>query len=82
VYEYPLQAGLDFIIMVCDGIWEKKTNEEMVAWVYEQFKGNKNTANLQQIITDLLQKECLSPDYTQTGGIGCDNMTAMIIVFK
>ena len=54
VYEYPLQAGLDFIIMGCDGIWEKKTNEEMVAWVYEQLKGNKKTADLKKIITDLL----------------------------
>ena len=34
VYEYPLQAGAVFIIMGCDGIWEKKSNEEMVAWVY------------------------------------------------
>ncbi len=25
--------NLDFIIMGCDGIWEVKTNEDMVKWV-------------------------------------------------
>lgn len=27
----------DFIIMGCDGIWEKWSNEEMVEWVYERY---------------------------------------------
>ena len=26
----------DFIIMGCDGIWETKTNEEMVEYIYER----------------------------------------------
>jgi serine/threonine protein phosphatase PrpC len=26
---------LDFILMGCDGVWERKTNEEMVEWVYK-----------------------------------------------
>jgi len=30
-----LEKGIDFILMGCDGIWEKKSNEEAVAWVYE-----------------------------------------------
>lgn len=25
--------NIDYIIMGCDGIWEIKTNQEMVAWV-------------------------------------------------
>ena len=33
-YEYDLEPDTDFIIMGCDGVWEKKSNEEMVAWVY------------------------------------------------
>lgn len=30
VFEYDMPADLDFIIMGCDGVWEQKTNEEMV----------------------------------------------------
>lgn len=50
--------------MGCDGIWEKKSNEEMVAWVYSKLGKNRKTANLEGIITELLQKECLSEDHT------------------
>lgn len=34
-YEFELEKGIDFILMGCDGIWEKKSNEEAVSWVYE-----------------------------------------------
>ena len=34
-YEFDLEKGIDFILMGCDGIWEKKSNEEQVKWVYE-----------------------------------------------
>jgi len=63
-YEYPLPEDADFIIMGCDGIWEKKSNEEMVDWVYGKLGKNKKSADLQAIITDLLQKECLSEDHS------------------
>lgn len=81
-YEYELVPNADFIIMGCDGIWEKKTNEEMVEWVYSKLGKNKKNANLEAIITELLQKECLSEDHTQSNGLGCDNMTAILIVFN
>ena len=29
-YEFDLDKGIDFILMGCDGIWEKKSNEEAV----------------------------------------------------
>lgn len=33
-----LEAEDDFIIMGCDGIWETKTNEEMVEYIYDRLK--------------------------------------------
>jgi serine/threonine protein phosphatase PrpC len=27
------RENIDFIVMGCDGIWEVKSNSEMVAWV-------------------------------------------------
>jgi len=53
--------------MGCDGIWEQKTNEEMVKWVYDKLGSNKGTANIKEIITDLLQKECLSENHAESG---------------
>lgn len=38
-YEYDITPETDFIIMGCDGVWEIKSNEEMVAWIYEKLAG-------------------------------------------
>jgi len=80
-FEYDMPADLDFVFMGCDGVWERKTNEEMVAWIYERLNNNKEKADLKEICADLLKNECLSPDHAQTGGLGCDNMTCILIVF-
>lgn len=32
--------NLDFIIMGCDGIWERKSNEEMIQWVTKRIGSN------------------------------------------
>ena len=34
-YAFPLTNDIDFILMGCDGIWEKNSNEDAVEWVYE-----------------------------------------------
>ena len=36
VYTYDLTEQCDFVIMGCDGCWETKDNDAMVAWVYER----------------------------------------------
>lgn len=63
VFEYEMPSDLDFIFMGCDGVWERKSNDEMVEWIYMKLK---QTSDLKQICADLLKNECLSPDYTQT----------------
>jgi serine/threonine protein phosphatase PrpC len=59
-----MPTDLDFIFMGCDGVWERKSNEEMVEWIYKKLAGNKNKANLKEICSDLLKNECLSPDHS------------------
>lgn len=66
-FEYDMPADLDFIFMGCDGVWERKSNDQMVQWIYDQLKGDKQNADLKEICSDLLKNECLSHDYTQTG---------------
>jgi serine/threonine protein phosphatase PrpC len=81
IFEYDMPDDLDFVIMGCDGVWEQKSNEEMVAWVYKKLGNNCYNAKLSDTVTDLLKNECLSADHVQTSGIGCDNMTCILIVF-
>lgn len=40
-YSFDLTSDTDFILMGCDGIWEKKSNEEAVKWVYEEINKQK-----------------------------------------
>lgn len=37
-YDYEFDEECDFIIMGCDGVWEQKSNDEMVEWVYAKIK--------------------------------------------
>lgn len=43
--------NIDFIIMGCDGIWQVKSNEDMVKWVAKKIE-NKIDAN--KIVENLL----------------------------
>ena len=83
VYTYDLTPQCDFIIMGCDGCWETKSNDEMVAWVYNKLEQapDRSIASLKDIVSGLLN-ELISPHHQQTGGVGCDNMTCILIVFK
>lgn len=83
VYTYDLTSDCDFIIMGCDGCWETKSNEEMVAWVYEKLNAStdRSEERIKEIVSALLN-ELVSPNHQQTQGVGCDNMTCLLIVFK
>ena len=79
---------IDFIIMGCDGIWEKKSNEEMVEYVYAKLKmaneeagGDYAKIDLKKIVAELLH-DSLADDVKEAQGVGCDNMTCILIVFN
>eukprot|EP00178_Gracilaria_changii_P026295 TRINITY_DN8090_c0_g1_i1.p1 TRINITY_DN8090_c0_g1~~TRINITY_DN8090_c0_g1_i1.p1 ORF type:complete len:267 (+),score=54.00 TRINITY_DN8090_c0_g1_i1:108-908(+) len=68
----------EFFIMGCDGVWELLTAEEICSIADEMFRSNANV-KVSQVVETILDRG-LSPD-TSTG-IGCDNMSALIVKFK
>ena len=49
--------------MGCDGIWETKSNEEMVEYIYDRLRNKKEPKDIvQELLYDII-----SPDYAQTG---------------
>ena len=65
-YTYDFDSECDFIIMGCDGVWEVKSNDEMVEYIYDKLGKDPQNADLKQIVTDLLYSQ-LSPNHTETG---------------
>lgn len=75
-----LTNDCSFIVLACDGIWDCLTNQEVCDFVSERLKKNPNT-KLSRIIEEMFDM-IVAPDiYTETG-VGCDNMTCVIVQFK
>ncbi len=68
----------EFIIMGCDGIWEKYVeNSQGLIDITKKYIAQKNSDKdiLQKLLQQLLAKD-------SSEGLGCDNMTSILIRFK
>ena len=65
-----------FIIMGCDGVWEINTPEQICESIMKQINEGVKTSDIMGKVLD----DGLAPD-TSTG-LGCDNMSGVLIVFK
>ena len=80
VMEVARQASDEFIIMGCDGIWEQYVEDSsgMVNAIKKEVDAEKKSV---EIVKELLER-LLAKNTTESGGIGCDNMTAILIRLK
>uniref|UniRef100_T1IP45 protein-serine/threonine phosphatase n=1 Tax=Strigamia maritima TaxID=126957 RepID=T1IP45_STRMM len=64
----------EFIVLACDGIWDVMTNQEVVDFVRTRISEKMEPEE----ICEELMTRCLAPD-CQMGGLGCDNMTVVLV---
>ncbi|KAL4465972.1 hypothetical protein ABPG74_004209 [Tetrahymena malaccensis] len=65
-----------FLLMGCDGIWECKSNEELMEFIIQRLDRNTPLKSiLEELLDTILAKDC-------SEGIGCDNMTVILVVFN
>lgn len=75
--EHTLSEGDEFIVLACDGIWDVMTSQRCIDFVRERLNASKPLSKICEELCD----ECIAPD-TKGSGIGCDNMSVVIVVLK
>lgn len=76
-----LQAGEDeFLLMACDGVWECMSAQQAVNFVRTRLPPPGARRGLLPVLEALLDA-CCANHPMQHGGLGCDNITAVLIRF-
>ena len=81
-----IDDNCEFIIVACDGIWDCLTPQGACDYIrtrlYDQKTGlAKNNVKISKIIEEMMDS-IISDDIGNENGIGCDNMSCIVIQFK
>ena len=81
-----IDDNCEFIIVACDGIWDCLTPQGACDYIrtrlYDQKTGlPKNNVKISKIIEEMMDS-IISDDIGNENGIGCDNMSCIVIQFK
>lgn len=79
VSHVSLKSGEDrFLVLACDGIYDVLNSDQVVTFVRERLDAGKAPMTIASELLDA----CLAEDPREARGIGCDNQTAVIVVFQ
>ncbi len=73
-----LQPEDRFFLLACDGVWDVMTNQEAVDFVSRKLEASQSPTEAACALLDA----CLAADPKAARGVGCDNMTAIVVVIK
>eukprot|EP00271_Cylindrocystis_brebissonii_P005813 TRINITY_DN1813_c0_g1_i2.p1 TRINITY_DN1813_c0_g1~~TRINITY_DN1813_c0_g1_i2.p1 ORF type:complete len:573 (-),score=160.49 TRINITY_DN1813_c0_g1_i2:1773-3491(-) len=85
-----LEAGDEFLVLACDGVWDVMTSQQVVDFVRERLVEQESQPEPQpedqrlSRICEEIFDVCVAPDSKGTGGggLGMDNMSAIIVRLK
>ena len=69
-------TNCEFILIACDGIWDCLTSQEAIDFCKDHLKTSPMV--LAPCLEQMFDK-IIASDVASSGGIGCDNMTAILI---
>jgi protein phosphatase 2C family protein 2/3 len=75
IIEHSLTDEDEFLVIACDGIWDCLSSQQVVDVVRRKVCEGVQLGEIAEQICDL----CLAPDTTSGAGIGCDNMTILVV---
>lgn len=76
VMVHELSDDDEFLVLACDGIWDCQSSQAVVEFVR---RGIAAKQDLDKICENMMDN-CLASN-SETGGVGCDNMTMIIVAF-
>ncbi|KAG6333839.1 hypothetical protein ID866_5251 [Astraeus odoratus] len=65
----------EFLVLACDGIWDCLSSQQVVDFIRLKVSEGKELVE----IGEMMCEHCLAPDTSSAAGIGCDNMTILIV---
>eukprot|EP00831_Metopus_contortus_P065593 TRINITY_DN5858_c0_g1_i2.p1 TRINITY_DN5858_c0_g1~~TRINITY_DN5858_c0_g1_i2.p1 ORF type:complete len:326 (+),score=67.58 TRINITY_DN5858_c0_g1_i2:87-1064(+) len=74
-----LHKDINYIVMGCDGVFERLSNQEIANFILKEDKV-ETSGKLSPVVERLLDS-LISTDVLKTEGLGCDNMTCILIKF-
>ncbi|KAJ4408005.1 Protein phosphatase 2C 2 [Gnomoniopsis sp. IMI 355080] len=76
VVVHDLAEDDEFLVIACDGIWDCQSSQAVIEFVR---RGIASKQDLDKICENMMDN-CLASN-SETGGVGCDNMTMIVIGF-
>jgi len=77
IHSEKISAGDEFVVIACDGIWDVLTSQQCVDFIRARLRHDEPLSKICESLAD----ECMAPD-TKGSGIGCDNMSVVIVLLK
>ncbi|KEF61253.1 protein phosphatase [Exophiala aquamarina CBS 119918] len=74
VITHEVSSDDEFLVIACDGIWDCQSSQAVIEFVR---RGIAAKQELQRICENMMDN-CLASN-SETGGVGCDNMTMIVI---
>lgn len=77
---HNLTPSTSFMLLACDGIWDCLTNQEAADLMHQRLQSFSPKVKLSTYVGDMFDK-IIASSVAASGGIGCDNMTAVLVKF-
>lgn len=77
----PITTDTEFVLLACDGVWDVKESQEGVTFFHNKVYKNHHKPTMKQLEQGMegLLDDCCAKDLTTSEGLGCDNITAIIV---